>query len=175
MILDYVGLHWFYFAISFVKFTHTFSSSVAFPIHPSLCLSFASGAISFKFCVVYFLHFKLKIEQPAGELGGMCCGQGKAPGISPGKNYPAVIDAETLGVKGSHWRYSAGDVCPALANRIYGQGTEIDVLQGSPRCDERSIRISRLCCSCSRQCDAISYPKAPIQHPHRCQFRSIVF
>jgi len=85
MILDYVALHWFYFAMSFVKFTHTFSSSVAFPIHPSLCLSFASGAISFKFCVVYFLHFKLKIEQPAGSWEDWAADRGKRPEFLRGK------------------------------------------------------------------------------------------
>lgn len=51
-------------------FSAIFIPSVPAPITSlSVCLSFASGAISFKFCVVYFLHFKLKIEQAAGGGG----------------------------------------------------------------------------------------------------------
>lgn len=167
--------------MEFTSFCTLFGSSVAFPIiHPSIGV-FVIRLRRNQFQILRSLLFTFQAENWTTS-GGVeeLCEKGQTSththhttpppsqrNFSGGKlsGSNRLRERETLAVKGSqsHWRHSAGDVCRALANRIYGQGTEMDVLQGSPRCcdgSRSSIRISRPWCSCS-QSETISYSPHP--------------
>lgn len=160
-------------------------------IHPSVCLSFASGAISFKFCVVYFLHFKLKIEQPAGESRN-CVRRGRPAHTHPTPppshgNFSGgkLSGSNRLRERERHWRWKEVKVIGGTLREMFVVHLQIEFMAKGLKwmCfkDLQGAAMAAGAASALAGPGAAAAPKAKryriahIQHPHRSQFGSIVF